>query len=346
MDSRSGSSPSRFNLPRLLIHRPTAMSHSGTCQKCRQPLLFDTTTPANPASITDSVGALARSSYDLLSASERRPLPPTQQSPTATAIAVAGRLPAARRALYQAATQPRSAASAAYPSNTSRGPPPPNRLHVPSPYPSTPLGPGESFVVLDHVAQSLAALPPPHSTSPAPSSSHSPPTASTSAEQSTATPAALSPLTPHLSQLSHLSTFLSSRSSIDHPLCTECMDLLLGMMGRELEEGKKERERLAAWEREVQKRREGGAEGGEKVTREGLQREIAKVSLSSLFSSVPSYNLDSCASLPPFRSRLPPILGSALTPLPPSRTSTVPQSRTPRHHRPQICRIRASLTRR
>lgn len=320
------------------------MSHGGTCQKCRQPLLLETTTPTNPANIAESVGALARSSYDLLSASERRPLPSTQQSPTAAAAAVAGRLPAARRALYQAATQPRSAPSAAaYPSNTSRGLPPPTRLHVPSPYPSTPLGPGESFVVLDHVAQSLAALPPPHSTSPASSSSHAHPIASTSTDQSTATPAAPSPLTPHLTQLSHLSTFLSSRSSIDHPLCTECMDLLLGMMGKELEEGKKERERLAAWEREVQKRREGGAEGGEKVTREGLQREIAKVGSSDFFVlSPPSISpLHKYPSLHTCSSSLP---LSAFTHPFPICTPAVPQSRTPRHYRSQICGVRTSRT--
>ncbi|ORY89722.1 autophagy protein Apg6-domain-containing protein [Leucosporidium creatinivorum] len=247
----------------------------GTCQKCRQPLLFDTSNTNIPTT-SDSISALSRSSYDLLSASERRPLPPQQQqqqSPTTSTLT--GRLPQARRTLYQTATQPRSTA---YPIN--RGAPPnpnPTRLHVPSPYPATPLGPADSFVVLDHVAQSLAALPPTRSPGPSLPSVPSSTSNTSIAGDETSTPAAPHPLTPHLTQLTHLTTFLSSRSSIDHPLCTECMDLLLGMMGRELEEGKKEKERLGAWEREVLKRREGGGEGGaEKVTREGLQREIAK----------------------------------------------------------------------
>lgn len=55
------------------------------------------------------------------------------------------------------------------------------------------------------------------------------------------------------------------------------------MMSKELEEGKKERERLLAFEKDVLKKRE---EGGGQLGREALQKEIAKVSLhcSSTFN--------------------------------------------------------------
>lgn len=49
------------------------------------------------------------------------------------------------------------------------------------------------------------------------------------------------------------------------------------MMGKELDEGKKERERLVAFEKDVLKRREEAAKDGSALSREGLEREIAKV---------------------------------------------------------------------
>lgn len=252
----------------------------GCCQKCRQPLLFDSSN-SNALSLQDSIAALTPSTYDLLSASERRPLPPS----TSTAAAAAGRLPQARRALFEAATKtrPGTTSSGGGGGTRSSSTTAPTRVQVTSPYPHTSLGPGESFVVLDHVAQSLAALPPAHSariTSASPSlpaitaPSNNAESFSNNADHSS--PAAPSPLTPHLTQLATLTSYLSSRSSIDHPLCTECMEILLGMMGKELEEGKRERERLAAWEREVAKRREEAKETG--MGKEALEREIAKVS--------------------------------------------------------------------
>lgn len=59
---------------------------------------------------------------------------------------------------------------------------------------------------------------------------------------------------------------------MDHPLCTECMEALLGLMRAELDEGKRERDRLLGFEKEVMRKRT-----EESVGREGLAREIAKV---------------------------------------------------------------------
>lgn len=80
------------------------------------------------------------------------------------------------------------------------------------------------------------------------------------------------PLTPRLAQLGQLYNLLSANTAVDHPLCTECMDGLLALMAKELEEGKRDRDRLIGFEREVGKRREEGVVG-----RDVLAREIAKV---------------------------------------------------------------------
>ena len=81
------------------------------------------------------------------------------------------------------------------------------------------------------------------------------------------------PLTERLAQLDNLYSILSANSGVDHPLCTECMDSLLSMMSKDLEESKKEKDRLVAYEREVAKRREEGVVG-----KDALAKEIAKVS--------------------------------------------------------------------
>jgi beclin 1 len=219
------------------------MAH-GNCQKCRQPLSFG---------LDESVTALSPSTYDLLSASERHPHPPF---PAPTNLS---RLAPSLRPLYNAAVSPRAYATSSAPSHA-RAPP----VRVTSPYsPNThanQLGPGESFVVLD---------PTPAVSSTQQQQSQSAHASSSFGHGSSTTAA---PLTPRITQLSHLYNLLSANSSIDHPLCTECMEMLLGMMSKELDESKKERERLVAFERDVVKRREEG--GGNK---DALIKEIAKV---------------------------------------------------------------------
>lgn len=81
-------------------------------------------------------------------------------------------------------------------------------------------------------------------------------------------------MSPRLAQLGNVYNLLSSQSRVDHPLCRECMELLGEAMARELEEGRREVERLKGFERDVAKRREDGRTGN----REEMERDIAKVS--------------------------------------------------------------------
>ncbi|GAA5971095.1 hypothetical protein JCM11641_004144 [Rhodosporidiobolus odoratus] len=257
-----------------------------SCQRCRQPISptsFPSLTsphsrsPSHPQSIHDSTTALSPSTYDFLSQSERG------HQPSSTTPGYAGglggrrlarpspphRVPTPLQPLYTAATRP--------PSPTR----PSHRLVVPSPFPPTststpsrnPL-PTDSFIVLTDSV--LAPPPAPHLT-PQSASLDAP---ASSSLTSTAPPPDPTALTPRLSQLSHLYTLLSSTSSIDHPLCTECTEIFLALMQKELDEGKKEKDRLAAFEREVNKRREDakreGAPTGEAL-RTQLDKDIVKL---------------------------------------------------------------------
>ncbi|GAA5851475.1 hypothetical protein JCM8547_001106 [Rhodosporidiobolus lusitaniae] len=242
-----------------------------SCQRCRQPLALSSFPPLPPhssSSLDDSVAALSPSTYDLLSASDRLPHPPAPASPAGRIHAPApSSSSSSRNVLHSVASrQPHSAHAQ-----------PPHRIVVPSPHPHQSgagaprsLNPTDSFVVLsDSVYR-----PTPHSshfpTPPVPSSSSPPSPADSPSTSFTAQQAAL--LTPRLSTLSHLTSLLSSTSSVDHPLCTECTEVLLGLMSRELEEGKKERDRLVGFEREVMKKRQENPG----VTREGLEKEVHK----------------------------------------------------------------------
>ncbi|GAA5881413.1 hypothetical protein JCM1840_007561 [Sporobolomyces johnsonii] len=210
-----------------------------SCQKCRQPLAPSSFANYLAPSSSDSLAALSPSTYDFLSASERFPPRPLYTVP-----------------------QPRS-----YTPSTAQ------RVVVPSPNPrpSPPGGPAESFVVL-----SDSLLRPQHQQPAPPLPSPSVPSPSTSAS-APSTSAAPTSLLPRLTQLSHLSALLSSSSSVDHPLCTECIELLLQLMAKELDEGKKERDRLSAFEKDVAKRRDEAQRDGSVVGREALEKDIAKL---------------------------------------------------------------------
>ncbi|GAA5890687.1 hypothetical protein JCM8208_004962 [Rhodotorula glutinis] len=269
---------------------------TGSCQRCRQPLSFPAASSSSPGAPSpsrthpgphESVAALSPSTYDLLSASDR--FPPPSSSPHHTSTAPPPPLAAARaptrtrvppnlEPLYGIATRhPVQRANPLHPH--------PQRLAVPSssststsagaPSPALPrsLGPAESFVVLTdsvlHPSNPLA-LAPSH-----PTASHDPPTSSAS---TTSNPSLL--LTPHLSQLSHLYSLLSSTSSVDHPLCTECVEVLLALLANHLDDLKKERDRLVGFDKDVQRRRDEAVKqaGGKEVDlRDQLERDIAKL---------------------------------------------------------------------
>lgn len=214
-----------------------------SCQKCRQPLSLD-----------DSIAALSPSAYDMISGPSPPPSLPSPLTHPSLTASIANHHPTRTRQSYVPIPS-------RYTSTRPSLPP----IHI-SPHPPSGLGPGDSFVVLtesvvrparaDSIGRAgsqsggaLAAL------------------ASSSEDERSTTP-----LTPRLAQLSVLYGLLSSNTPVDHPLCTECMEALLGLMRAELDEGKRERDRLLGFEKEVMRKRT-----EESVGREGLAREIAKV---------------------------------------------------------------------
>lgn len=180
------------------------------------------------------------------------------------------RLPAGLRPLYQTATSPRSPWSHNSPPSTHP------KLRLPSPHqspthsspspyapaaspthPAQALHPSDSFVVLTDSILGPARGAPPSASPPA----------------TTAADAEASALSPRLAQLHEVYSLLGAHSQAEHPLCVECMEMLLVAMQRQLEEARRERDRLVAFEKEVAKRREEGRVG----TREEMDRDINKV---------------------------------------------------------------------
>ena len=130
----------------------------------------------------------------------------------------------------------------------------------------TPVLPNESFVLLqDSVVRKIP--------SPAPSPSHAKKSSTSKSRQNTppAQPQAAapeevthpnpSPLSHHLRSTLRLFNLLSSRTEVDHPLCSECTQSLLEMLTKQLEETKKERDGYIAFEKEVRREKEREREG-------------------------------------------------------------------------------------
>ncbi|GAA5924071.1 hypothetical protein JCM3775_005587 [Rhodotorula graminis] len=269
---------------------------TGSCQRCRQPLSFpaSSSSPGAPSTTRsqpgahESIAALSPSTYDLLSASDRFPPassphpPPSSAPPPPRTPHSRTRVPPSLEPLYGVATRhPVQRANPLHPQ--------PQRLAVPSsstsastsaPPPPLPrgLGPAESFVVLtDSVLRPSNPLNVPSSHSAA---SHAGGPTATSSSTSTSTTGASLLLTPHLSQLSHLYSLLSATSSVDHPLCTECVEVLLALLAAHLDDLKKERDRLVGFDKDVQRRRDDAVKqaGGKDIDlRDQLERDIAKL---------------------------------------------------------------------
>lgn len=79
-------------------------------------------------------------------------------------------------------------------------------------------------------------------------------------------------LAPKLKQLNELNRLLTTSTSIDHPLCGDCIEQLLTLMNQQLDDCKRERDRLLLFERDTQKRKEEGS-----FNREQSEKDIAKV---------------------------------------------------------------------
>lgn len=242
------------------------MTPSSSCQKCRQPL-----------SLVDSIAALSPSAYDIISASLTSERHHSSFQPDLS------RLPTSLRNQYDVASSARHySSSTANTAATGRALLP--MVKVSNPYApnrtnTTPMGPEESFFVLTEsvVRPARTATVAEQRNQGVSQNGAGARTVEGSAGNSTEAlggPSA-SPLTPRLAQLSNIYSLLSSSSSIDYPVCTECMESLLGIMGKELEDGKKQRDRLMAYEKDVVKRRADPANPG----REVLEKEISKVCL-------------------------------------------------------------------
>lgn len=63
-------------------------------------------------------------------------------------------------------------------------------------------------------------------------------------------------VTNNLHSTLRLFTLLSSRTELDHPICSDCTNVLLESLEKQLEETKRERDGYIAFEREVRKERE------------------------------------------------------------------------------------------
>ncbi|KAM0747998.1 APG6-domain-containing protein [Meredithblackwellia eburnea MCA 4105] len=274
------------------------MSSYTNCQKCRQPLLFisnnnnhNATTTAGTTSGSGQLASdLSPSTYDLISSSTISNYNPTT-APTSNNN-TSNLASTTQRTIYNHASSttptPPRLAGVRVQSPFTRLPPyqqfqQQQQHHVSAI--SNPSGqhhhhnqtPAESFILLTDSVVNPARL---NSPSPAPST---PSTTNTNTNTSFPTSNSISadtssrptPLTHHLSTLHNIYSILSSTNpTLDHPLCTECMDQVLAMMGKELEELRRERERLTGFEREVGKRRD---ESGGVPEKEVISKEIAKL---------------------------------------------------------------------
>ncbi|KAI0066043.1 APG6-domain-containing protein [Artomyces pyxidatus] len=230
---------------------------SFVCQQCKQPLQLD-------ASLVD----LTPSAYDMIVSS----LPPHQNAhePPVSEAEQLARLPAPSS--VKAAWQSSS------PSNASSRPSLSPRAQGKLPQRAPPL-PTESFVLLqDSVIRTI----PSHVSSPLHAKKSS--TTKTAVNGSRGPQpehqleldhhANPSPLSHHLRSTQRLLNHLSSRTDIDHPLCSECTHILLSTLTRQLEETKKERDGYIAFEREVKKEKEREKDG---LSKEEAERKISQL---------------------------------------------------------------------
>ncbi|KAJ3934893.1 MAG: autophagy protein Apg6-domain-containing protein [Lentinula lateritia] len=227
---------------------------SVVCQQCKEPLQLD-------ASLVD----LAPSAYDTIIAS----LPPRSSSTHlrhATDAEKVGQpsAPSSVREVWRKSKgSPSSAASL---SPKTQGKQPQNST----------MSPHDSFVLLqDSVVHHTPSISTPSRSKKgsikAKSSANS-----TSVSRPPETVVPNSPLSHHLRSTVRLFNLISSRTDIDHPLCTECTQVLLTSLQRQLDETKKERDGYIAFEKEVRKERERESQG---LTKEEAEKKIEKLKL-------------------------------------------------------------------
>ncbi|KAI0085187.1 APG6-domain-containing protein [Irpex rosettiformis] len=222
---------------------------SYVCHQCKHPLQLD-------ASLED----LSPSAYDMIASS----LPPAQSLQSRPA------LPSEKLAQLPSPTSVKAAWQRSARSNpSSPSPLSPRTQGKPAHGPRTPVLPNESFVLLQD--SSYGGIPSTTTSLSSPKKAASgtkfrqntqPPRPSSPREQ--ADQPNPSPLSHHLRSTLRLFNLLSSRTDLDHPLCAECTDNLLGELARQLEETKKTRDGYIAFEKEVRKEKERERDGPSK----------------------------------------------------------------------------------
>ncbi|KAG2015708.1 beclin 1 protein [Coprinopsis cinerea AmutBmut pab1-1] len=233
-----------------------AMSYGLVCQQCKEPIQLD-------ASLVD----LAPGAYDMIAGTLPPPplIPSSQQGqePERTASAIS-------KGTWQRTT----GSSLSSRSNVPLSP------RAQSKQPQRDSLPNESFIVLQDSV--IRAIPPQPVSTPrakkAPSNVRSDSNATHPSTVATKTaepePESPSPLSHHLRSTARLFNLLSTRTEIDHPLCAECVQILLTSLRKQLEETKKERDGYIAFEKEVRKEREREAQG---MTRAEAEKKIEKL---------------------------------------------------------------------
>lgn len=210
-----------------------------TCQECKQPVQIDESlsdlTPSNYELITGSIpkapgGGSGHSrqgtTHDLLARTPGHPSVKAAWERSQADRSERGSVGARRKAASSSQGGQRQRAS---------------------------IGGGESFVLLqDSIVRNIPASPQngPYSS---PKGKGKVTIKDPTSQAQTVNP---TPLSHHLRSVTKLYTLLSSKTEIDHPLCDECMHLLLGILNKQLEETKKERDGYIAFEKQIKKERE------------------------------------------------------------------------------------------
>jgi beclin 1 len=205
---------------------------------------------------------LAPSAYDMIVTS-LPPTPPSHVQPPSEADKLA-RLPTP--ASVKSAWQKSKNASASKPAPSS------SRLQPSS------LLPNESFIILqDSFLNTSGTTVSPPLSSKKGSSSKSPGTPTkfaTPTKESEPRNQNPSHISHHLRSTLRLFNLLSTRTDIDHPLCTECSQILLNSLRRQLDEIKKERDGYIAFEKEVRKEKDREGQG---MSKEEAEKRIEKL---------------------------------------------------------------------
>jgi beclin 1 len=204
---------------------------------------------------------LAPSAYDMIVTS-LPPTPPSHVQPSEADKLARLPTPASVKSAWQ---KSKNASASKRPPSSSR------------PQPSN-LLPNESFIILQDSILNTPGTPvsPPLSSKKG-SSSKSPGTPTkftTPAKESEPRNQNPSHISHHLRSTLRLFNLLSTRTDIDHPLCTECSQILLNSLRRQLDEIKKERDGYIAFEKEVRKEKEREGQG---MSKEEAEKRIEKL---------------------------------------------------------------------